>query len=623
MPAATFRRCVIAATSIIVLLAVASAGITAPSTLRPGPQKRVLVLYSTRRDTQFSETGDRLVPRLLAQQFANPPDYYGEYFDAARFPDHRFEQAFRDYLALKYRGAHFDVIIAMHALAYDFAAAHRDELFPGTPLVFLSEDEAPRRAANSAGIVMPRNFIATLRLALALQPDTTDVFVVTGHSQRDLAMEVRARAQFANAARTLRFTYSSTLRGRSMEQRLASLPAHTIVYYVLFYQDAAGVNVNPLQYLERIAALANRPTYSWVDSTIGRRTVGGGLSSIEQRITAVTTVAARVLRGERADAIPLLRDDSVIDQIDWRQLQRWQIPESRIPAGTRVLFQPPGVWERVRPYAIAAGVVMILEAALITFLLHQRAALSRAHGRIRDLGVRLVNAQEQERARLALELHDDVSQQLAFLSFDLQTLTGFGPTHDEDVETVALGALTRLERIAGSLHDLSHRLHPPTLRSAGLVGALTMLQRDSTRSDAAITFTHANVPPDLADAISITVFRVAQESLSNAITHSHAAHVAIHLEGDRDRLFLNIVDDGAGFDVEAASAQGLGLIGMRDRIDPIGGTVTVRSMPGRGTRVEVCVPTRDKGATHAAASADRRRPYDGAHGVRNTADIRM
>ena len=160
----------------------------APAHARPRQQQRVLVLYSTRRDTQFSAAGDRLVPRLLAQQIAPAPDYFGEYMDAARFPASTYGESFAHYLTLKYSGIRFDAVIAMHALAYDFVAAHRDDLFAGMPVVFLSEEVAPVRLPNAAGAVAPRDFIATLKLATTLQPDTTQVLVVSGHSARDAAM---------------------------------------------------------------------------------------------------------------------------------------------------------------------------------------------------------------------------------------------------------------------------------------------------------------------------------------------------------------------------------------------------------------------------------------------------
>jgi signal transduction histidine kinase len=298
------------------------------------------------------------------------------------------------------------------------------------------------------------------------------------------------------------------------------------------------------------------------------------------------------------------------------------VPDGRIPTGTEILFQPPRVWDRVRPYAIAAAAVMTLQAALIALLLMQQGALKRAQLRIRNLGSRLVSAQDQERARIAAELHDDVSQQLAMLSFDLQVLNGFGPTHDDDVEKAATEALQRLDQIGHSLRNLSHRLHPSTLRAIGLVRAVGDLLRDLARPGLTINFTHSDVPKVLREDITIALFRVAQEALRNALAHSGARRIAVHLQGDMDRIFLTVRDDGIGFNVASERGRGLGLISMRDRLDPIGGTVTVRSTPGTGTHVEVSVPTEHmKGGNDAEESLARRRPHDGARGAGDAADI--
>src|SRR5262249_57024091 len=141
-------------------------------------------------------------------------------------------------------------------------------------------------------------------LPTGLQRVTCRWFVVAASSSRDGAT-ARASSQQLASMTTVDITYLTGLTTDELERRVAMLPEHSILYYLIFYQDAAGVNVNPLEYLERIAAIANRPTYSWVDSAIGRGAVGGALIGIDAQIAAVSGLAAAVLRGERADAIPL------------------------------------------------------------------------------------------------------------------------------------------------------------------------------------------------------------------------------------------------------------------------------------------------------------------------------
>ena len=216
-----------------------------------------------------------------------------------------------------------------------------------------------------------------------------------------------------------------------------------------------------------------------------------------------------------------------------------------------------------------------------------QAALRKSYERVRNLGSRLLNAQEGERSRIARELHDDISQQLAVLKIDLKLL---GRTVQGHAEAVAAEAVKRTEEIVTSVHDLSHRLHPARLRLVGLVEALDGLQSELSRPDVTITFAHENVPPMLVPDLNLCLFRIVQEALQNALKYSKAHNVSVDLRGVSDGIALTIVDDGVGFDVDAVWGRGLGLISMHERVEAIGGTFEIRSSPGAGTRLEVRVP---------------------------------
>jgi signal transduction histidine kinase len=222
-------------------------------------------------------------------------------------------------------------------------------------------------------------------------------------------------------------------------------------------------------------------------------------------------------------------------------------------------------------------------------------ALRTSYQRIRDLGSRLLSAQDTERARIARELHDDISQQIALLSIDLELLDRRVPP---DSEGLAAGALHRTQDLAKSVHELSHRLHPAKLRLIGLVASLQALQRELSRAELVISFTHDGVPANLASDLTLSLFRIAQEVLHNTIKHSRAQTVAVHLQGGADGLVLTVEDDGVGFDVAGAWGKGLGLISIGERIEAMGGTLDIRAAPGAGTSITIRVP-------HTAADADR------------------
>ena len=271
---------------------------------------------------------------------------------------------------------------------------------------------------------------------------------------------------------------------------------------------------------------------------------------------------------------------------------------------TVVRFREFSVWERYRLYILGAGALLLAQTALIMGLLVQaarrrraeeqvhrnQAELHKSYARISDLGGRLLISQEAERSRIARELHDDLSQQMAVLTTDLKLLSGVGQDWDGQAGTLAREALERAQCMARSVHELSHRLHPASLRLVGLVAALDGLQREFSHGDIAITFSHENVHATLPNDLTLCVFRVVQEALQNTVKHSGARDVSVHLKSADATLILTVVDDGAGFDVESVWGNGLGLVSMRERVESIGGTLAIHSEPGAGTRLEAIMP---------------------------------
>ena len=577
-------------------------------------QKQVLVVYSTRRDAQVTVLGDQNLPQILEKGLGESVDFYSEYIDLSRFPDPGYQQAFSHFLRVKYNGQRFDLVIAMQDVAVDFLAHRRDELFPGTPLVFLATSANAPKIENATGLINDLELAGTLSLATKVQPDTKHVFVVVGADRRDKLYEDAARAQFGPFESRLTISYLVGLPTRDLEARLASLPPHSIVYYLVVNRDGAGESFHPLEYLDRLTAFANAPIYCWVDSAIGRGVVGGSLKSLRAQTEAVGQLALRVLRGEPANSIRPFAPNLNVDQVDWRQLRRWGISESRVPDGVLMLFKEPSVWDRYRVYILGAAAVLIAQTLLIAGLLVQRRrrreaeeevrgsreALQQSYDRIRDLGSRLLHAQDSERARVARELHDDISQQVALLSIDLELLSSSVP---QNSEALADEVVNRAHGIARSVHDLSHRLHPAKLRLIGLVPALQALQRELSRSESAILFTHEDVPMNLPPDLTLTLFRVVQEALQNALKYSKARTIAVHLQGASKGLVLTVIDDGIGFDVGAAVGKGLGLISVAERIEAVGGTLDIHSVPGAGTALTIAVPVAAEDAEPPVADA--------------------
>ena len=560
-------------------------------------QKQVLVLYSTRRDSQIAVVGERELPRILDDGLTENLDYYSEYIDQARFPDPAYRTAFRDFIRTKYRDQQFDVVITLDEIGLDFFAEIRNELFPKAAIVsFVISPDAPR-VTNATGLVAHLDFSGTIEMALALQPDLRNVFVVTGADNAMPTLQV-ARAQFRPFESRLAFTYLIGEDTQTLLDRLAALPPQSIVYYLSVGRDAAGENFHPLEYLDRITAASNAPVYCWVDSAMDHGILGGSLKSQQAEVDALGALALRVLHGAHADSIPWSSPDLNVKQVNWRQLRRWGIDDARVPPGTVIKFRDPSVWDRYRVYIAAAAIVLVAQTMLIAGLLVQRrrrrraeedlrgsqAKLRKSYDRIRALGSRLLKAQESERARIARDLHDDIGQQVALLAIDLELMNGRGDQVGD--------ALNRTQELARSVHDLSHRLHPARLRLIGLVAAMQGLQHESAQGAIPTTFTHEHVPRDLPLDVTLCLFRIAQEALQNANKYSAADHVTLHLSGGANALSLTIADNGVGFDVDEAMGRGLGLISMGERVEAVNGTLQIESKPGAGTLLKMTVPLR-------------------------------
>ena len=585
--------------------------------------KQVLVLNSTRSDDQFSVVWARELPKLLAEGLGERVDFYSEYFDFVRFPRPEYESAYLDFLRLKYAEKRIDLLILIGDVVIDFMSRNRNVLFRGTPAVFYTLTPPGSHFANSTGLTNPLHFSGSLDLALALQPDLKRVYVVSGAGALDRRNESQARAEFRPFEGRVEFTYFSGLVMQDLEERLRTVPPHSAVFYLVVSQDGAGEHFQVMASLSRVASAANAPTYSWADAAVDSGIVGGRRRDQVAQVKAIATLALRVLRGERADDIPVSSPNTDVDQVDWRQLRRWGLDESRLPAGTRVQFRPPSMWDQYSRYIIGAVMLMLAQSALIAGLLVQRtkrqrverelrgserelrgsqAKLRVSYDRIRDLSRRLLGEQEAERARIARELHDDINQQLAILSIELDGL------RSDQLQVHSAKRLSRAmettQGISTSVRELSHRLHPSKLRLIGLVAALDNLRRDLSPPHLPIAFCHRNVPAEIDQNIALCVFRVAQEALGNAVKHSDAGHIWVDLTGGPSSVALTITDDGKGFDVNGPPNAGLGLISMRERVESVGGVLEIHATPASGTRLTVTVPIQaSESALAAIASA--------------------
>jgi len=211
----------------------------------------------------------------------------------------------------------------------------------------------------------------------------------------------------------------------------------------------------------------------------------------------------------------------------------------------------------------------------------------RGNERLQELSRRLVEVQENERRHLGRELHDQIGQMLTGLKLSLAAARkdGAGQPALADAEELVADLLSRVR-------TLSLELRPPMLDDAGLVSALVWhVSRYAERTGVAVDFRHGDVGR-LDAEIEIAAFRIVQEAMTNAARHGDARHLSLRVWQAADRLLVQIEDDGVGFSADGAPpAQTAGLTGMRERAHLVGGTISIESTPGAGTRVAVDLPS--------------------------------
>src|SRR6266853_252074 len=208
------------------------------------------------------------------------------------------------------------------------------------------------------------------------------------------------------------------------------------------------------------------------------------------------------------------------------------------------------------------------------------------------LSRRLIEAQELERARIARELHDDLSQRMALLQISLEQVTqdsaGFSSKTQQQLHNITKVC----SEVSSTLHDLSHQLHPYKLDTLGLVPALAGFCNEFSRQhNLQVQFVYHDVPGQIPEDVTLCLFRIALEALRNVVKHSEGTEAKVELSGHGDRIDLCISDSGAGLSPQSAKGErGLGLISMRERLRLVRGHLSVESEPSHGTRIRVRVP---------------------------------
>lgn len=209
-----------------------------------------------------------------------------------------------------------------------------------------------------------------------------------------------------------------------------------------------------------------------------------------------------------------------------------------------------------------------------------------------NLARKMIEAQDQERARIARDLHDDVVQRIALVAVELQQMQNSLPNSVAKLRARIRKLHKRVVEVSSSVQTMSHELHSSKLEYLGIVGtARSFCKEFSERQKLEVEFKNHDVPRSLSPEVSLALFRVLQEALHNAAKHSRVRHFQVELWGTSEHIHLAVSDLGVGFDAETAKiGRGLGLTSMKERLRLVNGELTIESRPNRGTTVHARVP---------------------------------
>ena len=676
--------------------------------------KNVLVLYD------FSLGSVDFLESSLRARVPEPVNFYVEYMEGRRFSEKGYEESKTETLKSTYRRRKLDLVIVSVYPNFQFTLRHRGELFPDVPIVFLDIDA--RRVSGQAwpgvtGVTDAIGIRPTIDLAFRLHPKTTTVSIIGSNSDYEKSWLADEHAELLRDHSKVAEIDLVGLPTDQILERVAALPPQTVILFQEFPQASIQPAVGVYDLLARVGQ--QRPTYCIVpEFCLNHGGVGGAESGGEGEVPLAAELAARILSGERPANIPLVHDAGNQIRVDWRELHRWHIPESALPAGSLILYRPPTFWESYRRYVIAVIAVIAALLLLIAGLLWERARKRKVEARLRESEKRfrlmaettptlvwmcdaqgkitylnerrmeftgpdpeagygdgwieyvhpddvrnvkdatahglkdrksfsreyrlrrndgvyrwmfdvasprlngdgsfagfigsaidvtdqklaqqalekvsgqLIEAQENERRRIARDLHDDICQRLALLSMELDQANR-GVNDSTDATKYRLKEIRQhCSEIAGDVQSLSHELHSSRLDYLGIVAAIGgFCYEFSKQHEVSVEFTDRDVPADLPREISLCLFRVTQEALHNAVKYSGVSKYAVELTATAEEIQLGVSDAGLGFDAEVAKGnRGLGLVSMQERVHLVHGSLHVESQPGMGTKILAVVP---------------------------------
>ena len=341
---------------------------------RPGQSKTVVVLYSHAQDMPGLRELSSAISEGLQRGLGQPLNLYSEYTGLDRFSGPSYDANLLTLYNEKYARRKVDLLVVEGPTALDFAVSHH--FLPGAPMVTCYVagrlvEEARRVRPDLTGALSTQNAPRTIDLMLSLYPRTRRIEVVLGASDYEREQARMGQIIFSPFAGRVAFEYLNRLTLGQIEAKVRSLPDDTLVLFGSLLQDASGRDFFTNDPLTQISAASRRPVFGVLTEDLGDGILGGVLLSMELAGKASAELGVRVLKGEPASSIPLVKDAGAVPMFDWRQVQRWGIRQRNLPPGALIRFRKQSLWDAYwKEISLGVGIILV-ESLLVAGLVIQ------------------------------------------------------------------------------------------------------------------------------------------------------------------------------------------------------------------------------------------------------------
>ena len=536
MAMAVHIRRIFVTAGLVVFLA-ASLGCPAGFAAEP---KRVMLLHSFGQGFKPWSEYAKAIRVELERQSPWPLDITEHSLVTARSPDEDPEVPFVEYLRALSAKRLPDIIVSIGAPAAAFVQRHRQQLFAATPMVLMAVDQ--RRVqysdltANDTAVAVRINYLSAFENILQVLPDTKDVLVVVGTSPIEKFWKETIGKEVEPLANRIKLSWTDELSFEALLKQASALPPHTAIFWELMIVDAAGVVHEGDTPLTRLHAVANAPIFSYDESFFGSGVVGGPLLLVADSSQQAAAVAVRILGGEKPGEIRAPPVQFASPMFDWREMQRWGVSEGRLPPGSKILFRGPTAWEQYHAYILAVTAAILIQAALIIWLLYE-------HRRRR---VAEVEARHRMSELAHMNRRATVGELSASLAHELNQPLGSILTNAETAELIANSPSPDMAEIKEIMADIKR----DDLRAAEIIRRLRNILKKAPSETRDL---------DLNEVVrEVFDFLAVQAGARGVALSNVPAQQMLQVHGDRiqvQQVILNLILNGMEAMADAPAGQ--------------------------------------------------------------------